>query len=672
MDYLAFVRRPPQQTVALGLGLGWGLVFGLLLPLTPVRFWELGLQDALMRLRGPQTPPTELVLVSIDGQKTVQSQAPVQASPAQVATATQAGPDFFPDRASYARLTQRLLGAGAQVVVLNLPSGFVFPQSVGNEDLDTPLRQVVSTHGDQLVLAAYASRTYSLPDSELPIYNHFLPFTAAAQYQVPPEAVQGFVALTPDGDNTVRSTQVTGTFIRNDNLQRQSFASAAALALTKFKQAKFGQAKFGQTPFKAEPLGVRLNFWGPTGSFASIAIEAICPPVPGDQCVGPAQPELTQRVQGKIVLVGFSGGYPEAFPLQTPFGTAMPALEVEANLLATLLTDSAYQTVPASLQALITLVGALLVAGLVMSSRDKGGWQPWRGSWLSAALGLGYFGLGLVAFRQGLFVPMALPVLAWIGTGLSVALCLLLWQQRQQMQAQQRELERLQLAEREAVRYQARKLLYRVATDIHDRQLQDLKLVMDLVETLQLDHPNLEVNPILDKLERIGRGIRNELNNARNLATKLGVTPELREGLHRGIQAELQKLVDSGELSLQVIQELQPLREPPSDSAWIDAREDIFRFFRESITNVIRHAQAPHGSATQVLVSLQQKGSRCTLTIDNDGSVAVGKPSRSGYGTKVMNTIAAELPDGFWRRLPLAGGGMRTELIWTLRLDAST
>ena len=38
----------------------------------------------------------------------------------------------------------------------------------------------------------------------------------------------------------------------------------------------------------------------------------------------------------------------------------------------------------------------------------------------------------------------------------------------------------------------ARKLLHRIATDIHDGPLQEFKIVMDRIELLQLDHPDLE------------------------------------------------------------------------------------------------------------------------------------------------------------------------------------
>jgi signal transduction histidine kinase len=49
------------------------------------------------------------------------------------------------------------------------------------------------------------------------------------------------------------------------------------------------------------------------------------------------------------------------------------------------------------------------------------------------------------------------------------------------------------------------------------------------------------------------------------------------------------------------------LPEPELNSVWIEQREEIYRFFREALNNVIQHAQPPHGTATQVCISLRQE-----------------------------------------------------------------
>jgi hypothetical protein len=60
--------------------------------------------------------------------------------------------------------------------------------------------------------------------------------------------------------------------------------------------------------------------------------------------------------------------------------------------------------------------------------------------------------------------------------------------------------------------------------------------------------------------------------------------------------------------------------------------------------------------------------------IENDGDLldpAVFEPTpkqrqRGGYGTKLLDTIAAELPAGSLERVPLAEGGLRVRLTWML------
>ena len=180
---------------------------------------------------------------------------------------------------------------------------------------------------------------------------------------------------------------------------------------------------------------------------------------------------------------------------------------------------------------------------------------------------------------------------------------------------------------------------------------------------------HLDVDSILDKLAALGQEIRDKLHNIRRLAEKMEVTPALRQGLDIGISAKLQDLVNSGKLTLTVITELQPLQEPELNSVWIEHREEIYRFLGEALNNVIQHAQPPHGTATQVCISLGQQGVRCTLTIANDGSIGESttcERKKGGYGTKMMDAIASELPDGAWEMSALPDGQVRVTLSWHL------
>ena len=336
------------------------------------------------------------------------------------------------------------------------------------------------------------------------------------------------------------------------------------------------------------------------------------------------------------------------------------------------------ETLFTGLQFAIILLGGIGVSHWVMvhvrdleaTLRDRPTIKQLR-YWLYPLLGL--MGLGLLHFAflaQGWVLPLILALITWTATGLSTLFCVQLGLQQELINQQQCEIDRLQNAEQAAVISQAQKLMHRLASDIHDGPLQELKVIMDRLELLQLQHPEQSIDPVLDRLATLGTHLRQHLSQTRAIA--LNITPELRNGLDKGINAQLTELTQSGELTLKVIQQLQPLTEPILNSLWLEAREDIYRFFKEAIHNVIHHAQPPHGTATQVIVSLKQQDNQAILTIENDGAFLDAKAfeptdqqrQRGGYGTKLMNTIAAELPDGTIQRIFFKEGGLRIQLTW--------
>lgn len=206
----------------------------------------------------------------------------------------------------------------------------------------------------------------------------------------------------------------------------------------------------------------------------------------------------------------------------------------------------------------------------------------------------------------------------------------------------------------------------------YDGPLQELKLIMDSLEILQIEHSYLNIDPILEKLESVGDHLRQQLHHT--CALSLKITPELREGLAVGLEKKLQELVSSEQLTLKVETKLQSLKEPTLNSLWLSAREGIYSFFCEAITNAIQHAQPPHGSATELKVSLSQQGDRCNLTIENDGSpldesvlkIPYNQRKKGGYGTQLMENIASELPKGTLKRVVPSNGGMQVTLSWNL------
>ena len=613
---------------------------------------ESDLHQLLLRLIPAPDPAEEVVIVAIDGQ--LEEPVPDQDI------------DFLLDRSNYAALALRLIEeAEAGVVVINLPSSFVVPQNLGGEDLDAPLRQVVQSYVDRLVLATRSSESFQ--QEEISIYNHFLPFNSLQlEYLVPPEEVQGVVQYQVDPAGILRYAELFGQFKRRDSQQFQMFFSVEVLALAKWDtQAALTLLEEEQNSIQFAPLE--------PDAIPILPIESVCPPPSVNPCLTPADPGVLEQLRGKIVLVGFVSGYPETYPVTLATGEPIPAIHLQGQILSSLLNETLYHSLPVPLQlGVVLLIGLGTGVGLVWRRDPLRLDRSSLKHVLIPVLGLGlYMAWGIAQFLIWRWIwPLATPL--WVGllTLVSVLILMILLQNRQRLQEQQIELERLQRAEQEAAVDQARKLLYRVATDIHDRELQELKLVMDKVELMQWQSQQQQplvpsaYDPVLQQLEGIGQGIRDQLNDVRTLASKLHVSPELKEGLHLGIQTHLERLVATGSLTLSVQQTLEPLQEI-STSEWLDMREDILRFLREAMGNVIGHVQPPKGNGTYVNVHLRQRQHQCCLEIVNDGE-ELGPPRKGGYGSKAMNTIAQGLPGGSWRRHRSPTGETRVELHWTM------
>jgi len=617
----------------LGWGWGWGVVMALSATSPMLYRWEnVALQWGLS-WRRPQIPDPHVVVIGIDGDPS--------------------GLGFRLERASYQDLTDTLLEAGAAVVVLNLPSSFLTPQRVGNENLDASLQELLVRHPERLVLATRISE--SLGQKEFPIYNHFLTYTPDSfDPVVPPEFVQGFVQYQLDDAGQVRMAQMRQNFIRQDSKQKQVFASVEALALLKFRP-----------PLAADLFrqGGKPMFFNPLTPEPGIPVVPIGEVCGGDLCQLPAA--MREQIQGRLILVGFIGGYPETFPVRLVTGETVPAVVVQAQILSSMLQLQRYLVVPGIGRGLLFIVlGVSTGMGVVAARR---GWH----------IGVGTLGLGgiyiLWMLRQLLWGwqvwPLMIPGVVVTGTLVCTVLTLVLLKNRERLIIQQQELDRLRQAEQEAILDQARKLLYRVATDIHDQELQELKLAMDNIEVWQWQQaqgqpiPSGAYDRLLEKLQNLGQGIRDQLNDVRTLADKLRISPILKEGLHEGIRAYVQECQASGSLTVPVQVEVEPLQES-SRREWLDAREDIIRFLREALNNVIHHVQPPKGTASFVRVNLSQSGSRCCLRITNDG-VTTRPARKGGSGTKAMNTIARDLPQGSWQRRH-EQGLVEVELCWQM------
>lgn len=638
------IFRKAWQRTALWLGIGWSLLWSVLLSELPlIQQLDLSQYDRALRLNSAHTPPPEIVLVTI--------------TDTDLETWGLANEPII-----YSNLVDRLLDADAAVVVLNLLPDWVQTSDHPNN----PIKNLIRQHSDRLVIVLPTSSATQPYPTEWRSYEYFLPFSDKSKPLFPPQSILGFAEYEPEAkdpqnySSTARQASLSGQFILSRNLNRiQTLDSAALLALKKFKPQK--ELEIPQTP-------IQIHFWGATGTFPTLEVRSLL-----------NNNSSIPQVRNKIVLVGFSDtNNPDAFAIRSPFGELMPTVELQANLLASLLRGSFYRIVPTWLQNVLIVLGGILISKWVVFGKLNGRARKRYWYWYPI-LGLGGFGIAsVVLFGQGWILSITLPLFTWTATGLSVFVSLLLGVQRDLINQQQCEIDRLHSIEQTAAISQAKKMLARLAANIHEGPLQELKLIMDRLEILQFNGATSNLDPILDRLESLGRHLRQQLNQTR--AISLEISPELKAGLDAGIKTKLQQLVDSGELTLRVIQHIEPIEESEFNSLWLEAREDIYHFFCEAIHNVIYHAQPPHGKATQIRVSLHQEDTRCTLTIENDGAQVesfrferLGNAhasqsqmlrTNSGYGMKLMTIIASELPHGTFEPIALLEGGMRIQLAW--------
>lgn len=380
-------RRP---AVLLGICGFWAAVFLLLtgLPmlgwrLAPLERAQLGAQDFILR-HGRRAPaPPEFVFLTLDESSldglTQFDPEEIAASPALSMMA-----EGFPwSRAVYGHLVERLLGAGAKVVVFDilLPS-----DGKGDEEF----RAVLGRHPGRVVLAS------EYDESELGAGKEGGKYVAPSPSVLPsaPEDLVGFANFWPDGDGVVRSAtyRLEGADPLGDRRADGAKVSLGALAL---KKAGFGQAppaealmRFCAVPSAGEDPFPQAPIWSVF-----------------DPKAWSSDLKNGEIFRGKIVVVG---GLAERFrdKQRTPLGLR-PGPELHLHAMAAAMTGSYVRraSVPEVMVACVAMASLAFLAS----------WRIRRPLLVLAAVAAamaGYFALALVASSYwgvllGVLCPMA-------------------------------------------------------------------------------------------------------------------------------------------------------------------------------------------------------------------------------------------------------------------------
>jgi CHASE2 domain-containing sensor protein len=321
------ILRKTWQRTALWLGIGWSLLWSLLLSELPlIQQLDLNYLDQAIRLTHPHTPPAEIVLVKI----------------AQTDLNTWG---LANEPMIYSNLANRLLDAGAAVIVLNLLPNWVQTTDRSNHLIAT----LVQRHKDRLVIILPTTSANQPNPTAWRSHEYFLSATANGEPLLAPRSILGFAEYEPEAKqpqsyrSTARQANLSGQFTLTRNFDRsQTLDSAALLALKKFRP---------QQPRHTPQTPIQIHFWGATGTFPTLAVQSIL------------KSTSLPQIRNKIVLVGFvDPNHPDAFAIRSPFGELMPGVELQANLLASLLTGSEDRIVPIWLQTVLIGLGGILIS----------------------------------------------------------------------------------------------------------------------------------------------------------------------------------------------------------------------------------------------------------------------------------------------------------------------
>lgn len=367
------VRRRVQVVV---LCVGWAVVVAVAhaLRFGPLHRQELGTVDARFRLRGARPPDPGIVVIGIDQRSLTADRFTPEELAANPALARLKA---FPyPRTVYADLIEKLVGAGARVVAIDLL--FLSPR-----DGDDRLRAVVARHADRVVLAA----NFTDDGRQL-----LMPAVVAPE-AVPLEQLAGYVNFWPDVDGVVRRARYRTTAAEQAGVPPR----AGEPVLESFAARATGRSA-------ADGL---IDFAGPAGTYPSVPLAEVFYPKTWERNLGNGA-----VFRDKIVLVGPTGNFQQD-QHPTPFGPK-DGVEIHAETVATLRQGYAPSGMPLWFDVVVV---AVLAVGVAMLLNAAG--HPMGKLVLLVALALGYGAVAQAAFQWANQVwPVAAPWWMIAGSGI--------------------------------------------------------------------------------------------------------------------------------------------------------------------------------------------------------------------------------------------------------------
>lgn len=349
-------------------------------------------QMLFFQLRGPVTPPNNIVILAIDEYSLDQGKQ-YRDNPQKLA-------DFellqtWPwKREAYAKAIKRLMAAGARSVAVDLV--FDTPSSYGQAD-DEQLRQVLQDYAGRVTLAAIYEDDQTRPGSLTQLIK------PESFFQTSPISVGSInYMLEPNGGIHRLSSQFPKVWAQNNPGLAKEFLELIA-TVPSFDEATLQAAGVNYSP----PKGENIFFYGPPETFKQISFSDVLDPE-----------NWNTHLQGgkvfkdKIVLIGPTATLSQDLH-RTPFSAfskSMPGVEIHANAIATLLEGrSIAEAIPNAAQRGLFVFVAVVGTGFAITRLKKGPVRIGLGIGIAIAWG----GLSYLCFVYvRLILPTAIPVVA--------------------------------------------------------------------------------------------------------------------------------------------------------------------------------------------------------------------------------------------------------------------
>jgi len=390
--------RPMRLFLICGI---WAVLFALLgsvLPLAPLELAEHALQDAVVRHGLKNPTPRDLVFLALDESSMDLSQLePDEIAASRALTLMR---EQFPwSRAVYAEIIEKILGARAKAIVLDIH----FPSPGEGDD---ELRAALQRHGQRTVIASI----YEDTGASRSLAAQFRPPADSVLPDGRPGGVVGFASFWPEPDKVVR-----GAHYR--------VSDALLLGELQLGKRQLRGRKSGHAGERRESLGAAaLRKAGASARVPDAGLIRFCEPgsfpvVPLYSIFVPDMWRSNLRdgafFRDKIVLLGPTASRFRDF-FRTPIGTR-PGPEIHLHAIAAAATGAFYTRAGAGLVA-ATCLAMGLIAWIVNLSFNR----PLRALGFLGLVLILYAGGALLLYNHADFIPGLLyPSLALAFAGLT-------------------------------------------------------------------------------------------------------------------------------------------------------------------------------------------------------------------------------------------------------------